>query len=240
MDIVNGSVMANTLDTEITKTRDYIAQRTNAVTPVDKGGTGSTTAAAARSALGITASNIPASSGNVQSQLDGKLTRTQSQYNADFAARDSQISGLSSGKLDKVGGTITGTLGVNGQLFVGDKPPASFSFVVAYFNGDNRLSAGASSRRWKQDIDREPVMPDLFSVPIAEFAMRQDPDKTRRFGYIAEDLADSPELQRFVVYDDKGLPFSYDMMALLLAQCAQLNEKVTALQARVDELEAGE
>lgn len=205
------------------ETRDIIAQRTAEVTPITKGGTGATSASEARSALGITP------------LLDAKLTRTNSQYNADFASRDTQIAR----KLDKsTGGTVEGTLGVSGAFYVGTRPPASFSYVVAYFNGDNQLCSGASSNRWKQDIVRGPALPNLFAVPLAEFAMRQDADKTRRFGYIAEDLAKSPEMERFVVYDDKGLPFSYDMMALLLAQTAQLHQENTALRDRLDALEA--
>jgi hypothetical protein len=78
MDVVPGSVAANTIDTEINKTRDYIATR---VTPVTHGGTGSTTASAARTALGLasgatavaslglTATLIPSGSGNVQADL---------------------------------------------------------------------------------------------------------------------------------------------------------------------------
>lgn len=57
MDVVSGATPANTLDTEVTKTRDYIAQRTGSTTPipVSRGGTGGATAAAARTNLGIPA-----------------------------------------------------------------------------------------------------------------------------------------------------------------------------------------
>ncbi len=47
MAIVPGSTLANTIHTEINQTRDYIAQRTSAVQPIAKGGTGATTAGAA-------------------------------------------------------------------------------------------------------------------------------------------------------------------------------------------------
>lgn len=199
----------------INKTRDMIAQLKAWVT-------------SQISSINLTWGSITgtlSAQSDLQTALNAKLTRSSAQYTADFASRDNQISN----KLDKAGGTITGTLGVNGQLFVGDKPPASFSFVVAYFNGDNRLSAGASSRRFKDGIIHDPEIPDMFSVPIAEYEMTEDPDRTRRFGYIAEDLADS-DLERFVVYDEDGIPFSYDMMALLLAQCAQLDKRLRALE----------
>lgn len=57
MAIVAGTAQANTIDTEINRSRDYIAQRTSAVTPITKGGTGATTAAAARTNLGCAATS---------------------------------------------------------------------------------------------------------------------------------------------------------------------------------------
>jgi hypothetical protein len=53
MDLVLGSELANTLDTIENQTRDYIAQRTYPVQPIEKGGTAATTAAAARINLGL-------------------------------------------------------------------------------------------------------------------------------------------------------------------------------------------
>ena len=54
--IMTGNEQANTLDTEINFTRDEIARRgRRAVTPVTEGGTGATTTAAARAALGAQA-----------------------------------------------------------------------------------------------------------------------------------------------------------------------------------------
>ena len=60
--IMTGNEQANSLDTEINRTRDEIARRgRRAVTPITEGGTGATTASAApRSAASIAASQ-PAS-----------------------------------------------------------------------------------------------------------------------------------------------------------------------------------
>lgn len=53
MAIVNGATtQAKDIDTEINRTRDYVAQRTSAVTPVNRGGTGAQNAATARTNLG--------------------------------------------------------------------------------------------------------------------------------------------------------------------------------------------
>jgi hypothetical protein len=51
MPILDGSEQADDIDLHINETRDLIAQRTNAVTPVLKGGTGATDAAGARANL---------------------------------------------------------------------------------------------------------------------------------------------------------------------------------------------
>lgn len=54
---VQGNVPASTIDTEINRLADWTAERTDDITPVDKGGTGASTAAAARNALGVPARN---------------------------------------------------------------------------------------------------------------------------------------------------------------------------------------
>src|SRR5690606_23793059 len=53
MDVLTGNEDRRLGYDEINKTRDYIADRTSEVTPIAKGGTGATTAAAARINLGI-------------------------------------------------------------------------------------------------------------------------------------------------------------------------------------------
>ena len=58
MDILTGSEQADDIDEEMNVTRDYIAQRTQQpgdALPISKGGTGASSAAAARTALGVPA-----------------------------------------------------------------------------------------------------------------------------------------------------------------------------------------
>lgn len=57
LDLVAGTVLANTIDTEINKSRDYTAQDRVAVRSVARGGTGSNTAAGARTNLGAAATS---------------------------------------------------------------------------------------------------------------------------------------------------------------------------------------
>jgi hypothetical protein len=243
MDIVPGTALANTIDTEINKTRDYIAQRTAAVTPLEKGGTGSTTAAAARTALGITASNIPmGGGGNVEAAINARLVKTQTEYGNDFAYRDAQIGS----KLPLTGGTVTG------HIWIPNSSPADSGYTVAYINGDGRISRGASSRRYKTDITDAPDMGDLFAMPLREYRMRQDGpeppttpvDSVPRIGYIAEELLDTAAA-RFVVWRD-GEVESIDFIALLMAQNVQLHEengiaaqRIAQMEDRIARLEAG-
>lgn len=118
MQIMTGTELANTLDTEVNLTRDYIAQRTSAVTPIAKGGTGATSASAARTALGLSAANTPSNgvlgtgngTNNLQADIEylwtTKLTKTAGQYNADLAYRDALITD----RVAKSGDTMTGHL----------------------------------------------------------------------------------------------------------------------------------
>ncbi len=242
MPIMSGSELANTLDTEINLTRDFIAQRTATVTPVAKGGTGATNATAARTALGITAVNIPTNGSNVQNDIDGlavtKLSLTTSQYNNDFSFRDSNIAAALSGannafaradeKVAKTGDTMSG------NLFLPNSSAATSSFTVCYINGDGRVSRGSSSRRYKKNIREAGGLGNLFAAPLREYRMRVDgnmpDDGEYHVGYIAEELVDT-DMERFVVYVDDQVE-SIDFIALLLAQTAQLNQRLVALEAR--------
>ncbi|PRB01744.1 hypothetical protein [Microbacterium sp. MYb64] len=132
-----------------------------------------------------------------------------------------------------VGGTTTAT----GDIFTPNATPAVTAYTNAYINGDGRLSKGASSARYKVNI--EPVDPASLGPifpQLNEFEMRSDPDHTVRIGHIAEHLAADPALQRFVVYaeiDGEPLPDSIDFISLLLAQTAQLQQRVVTLEAQV-------
>jgi len=227
MDPMLGTEPAETIDQRINYALDMIAggpanwkpdvtlpasKIGDGTVPIANGGTAAATAAGARTNLDVFAKGETYNRGTID---------------AAFSARDATIAS----KLPLAGGTVTGDLGVAGNLYVGTHPPATSGYVVAYINGDNRIAGGASSQRFKHDIVRDPELPDLFVVPLAEFVMDGDETETRRFGYIAEDLADSP-LKRFVVYEENGAPYSYDMIALLLAQVAQLHARVAELEAR--------
>lgn len=250
MDLVAGSTEAKTIDTEINKTRDYLAQRTSAVTPVAKGGTGATTASAARTNLDIPTFPIDASS--VVTFTDatagvnqiprynttGKLA-TNTPTAAGHAANKSYVDGAVTDRVAKTGDTMSG------HLWLPASSPALSGYTNAYIDGDGRVSRGASSERFKKYISKvDPsilgdIFPDLFT-----FQMRQG-DGSWKFGYIAERLAESEALAPFVVWettpdgkqlelDDAGkpVPLSIDFIALLLSQVAQLHRRLQALESQ--------
>lgn len=146
MDLVPGTALANTIDTELIKTRDYIAQgklkdgallpsKINGTVPITKGGTGSTSAAAARTALGVTAKNTPTTSADVQTDLD---------YLAN--SRPWAASRITPGTF-KTGGAYTfpEALWAVG-IFCPQAPPAQGAYAVAYIDGTGRLCKGAAGR----------------------------------------------------------------------------------------------
>jgi hypothetical protein len=259
---------------EITKTRDYIAQRTSAVTPIEKGGTGQTTAAAARAALGaddagnITKGILPTVRGgtgvsNVYSNTapteanglvvvgsNGALRRGAGAMNPAYIPTlpISRIDGLQDsidtlqGGINDVRGGLNGKLNtsggvVTGDIFLPNASPANVQYAVAYLNGDGRISRGASSERYKEQITEiDPAdLGDIFPA-LHRFQMR-DGDGTWRYGWIAERLAEHHDQAAFVVRDEDGRPDSIDFIALLIAQNSQLIALVDDLRARIARLE---
>jgi hypothetical protein len=71
----------------------------------------------------------------------------------------------------------------------------------------------------------------VFVVPIASYVMKEDEDRTRRYGPIAEDLHADECTRGFVVYDAEGRPESFDMISYLMAAVAQLHARVQELEA---------
>lgn len=245
MELVAGSAMANTIDTAVNQTRDYIAERTAAVTPVDKGGTGANTAAGARANLGVQTA-VDDTAAATASATEGKLVRygTGGRINvgapntgSNAATKDyvdGRVASVAAG-VPADGGTFTG------QVYFPNATAATSGYVVAYLNEDGRLSRGASSERYKTDI--VPIDPDELGDVWPQLVSYRmiDGDGTAHIGYIAERLDEHPDQQPFVVYGalpDEHIPESIDFIALLMAQNAQLHQHLDLLAQRLDALEA--
>lgn len=262
MAVVDGAVtQANTIDTEINKTRDYIAnghvrwKPSLSPLPIGKGGTNATTAAAARTALGL-ALPIPIASGGT-----GGTTKAQAQTNLGLVP--TATSADAEGKIPvytAAGQLATGTPTssghaankayvdaqtppafnggtVSGQILLPNAFAASSSYVVAYLNGDGRISRGASSRRYKKNIRNAPgrLFSPVLRLTARVFNWRKEvgPDDHDEVGLIAEEVAEI--LPWLVVDDAEGRPDAvrYEMLGLALLPIVQdLAERVAKLEAR--------
>lgn len=229
--LVDGATTpANTIDDEINRTRDLLAERTSnmdfapkvhkhsatditsGTLPVARGGTG-------RANVGSSAaSNVGAGGLGLVAvrESDGVLFRA--------------AGALAPGYIPK---TLTFD-----NIFLPSSTAATSSYTVAYINGDGRVSRGASSERYKEQIERiDPAQLGDLWPDLHRFQMI-DGDGTWKYGYIAEHLAESDDLHPFVVYaehDDELVPDSIDFIALLIAQNAQLHQRVAALEAKHDD-----
>ncbi|MGP6171982.1 hypothetical protein ACTU6V_12340 [Microbacterium sp. A204] len=259
MDLVPGTALANTIDTEINKTRDYIVQRLASKIaalwplPINRGGTGKTTVAEARAALGVWA-NSGATAPNTTPSLGWNGARLQYEIPGYVGAVNlANLSDISGGSyLPLSGGTVTG------HIYVPNSVAATDGYTVAYINSDGRVSRGASSERYKKYISEiDPATLGDIWPNLVKYQMRQG-DGSWKYGYIAERLAENPDQQPFVIYqtapvldenadtttrpaldaDGNPVPESIDFIALIMAQNAQLHTELVALRARVDALEA--
>ncbi|MBD3941947.1 hypothetical protein IF188_09595 [Microbacterium sp. NEAU-LLC] len=182
----------------INKTRDYIVTMFNTLIAkvwplgISKGGTGATTGAAARTNIGAVEDGIGTGLAFYSPGFGRIAFRAPGVSNGS----ELQLVGTGGSYLPLSGGTLSG------NLYLPAATPASSSYTVCYLNGDGRVSKGASSRRYKDEIT--PVAPealgDLFPQ-LHSFVMKDDPSRTVRTGYIAEDLDASPALRPFVVYE---------------------------------------
>lgn len=241
MDVVLGTEDIRNSYDEINKTRDYIAQRTSAVTPVLKGGTGATTASGARANLGLTTMDQAITPSTiVQRDTNASIAADyvyvgQAPVLAQHATPKSYVDAAIASKADdsntvhRTGDTMTG------QLYLPNSFAAASGFTVCYINGDGRVSRGSSSRRYKKYIHDAPALGDLFAAPLREYQMRADgvmpDDGVKHIGYIAEELVDT-DMERFVVIVNDQVE-SIDFIALLLAQNAQLNARLSALEDKL-------
>lgn len=223
---------------DINLTRDLIAQRTDkpgTPRPVAKGGTGATDAAGARTNLDVPSNAKAVLSKNDTNHIEFdwnsstatlRLTAYVDGINVGALAYTTDIPS-GDGYLPLSGGTVTG------NVYLPNATPAASGYTVAYLNNDGRISKGASSERYKGDVTEiDPAsLGDIFPA-LHSYTHKEDDTHHTRYGWIAERLAEHPDQETFVVYDLDGRPDSIDFIGLLIAQNAQLHQRITELEER--------
>ncbi|KRC60923.1 hypothetical protein ASE14_08155 [Agromyces sp. Root81] len=210
MDVVPGTASVRQGYDEDNKTRDYIAQRTNAVQPIAKGGTGSTTAADARSALGVPSTT------ELTTGLAGKSPAGHTHNVSELGA------GTVNGDLGATGKlSAQGNIEHNGQIYSpGTRNRTVSTNYASVYSGDGGwMGIPPSSRRFKTEIQpwQEDAARILGIMPVT-YRLKSDVAELGdaapvRVGFIAEDLIDAG-LEEFVPTnidpdsDDFGLPIS--------------------------------
>lgn len=232
------------------KTRDYIAERTSAVQPVAKGGTGATTPAEARTNLGINlgagnlaeANKVPVY--NAASQLT-TATPTLAGHAAPKSYVDTRVGAPPS--VSATGDVYAGgNLRTPGRVLAvavrGTEVASNYASV--YVDGNGWFGITPSAERFKQDITPHPyTLEQAIAVQVVSYRLRnavaENPAAAGEVGVIAEQLIDAG-LREFVVFDDEGNTQSvaYDRLALVaLGGLQQLADIVADLAARVAQLE---
>lgn len=251
MDVLNPStaLVKNGAD-EINKTRDYISQRTSAVQPIAKGGTGATTAAAARTALGIIASNIPSTGAGVQADLNflasskSPVGHTHAGLYSGAALFEYQASGNQFYTATKVG--INNELTVVGPIYSphGRANPVSSSWVAAALDSAGRLGVQPSARRFKKNVRTYEYTDEQLDAFLAlldrVYQLRAfiegAPTSPDLLGWIAEEVLEAG-FGELVAFDDDEQPLTinYAMAVIPLHALAKRQARqITALAARLD------
>lgn len=232
MALTAGTVAANTIDTEINQTRDYIAQRTSTVTPVTKGGTGSTNAAGARTALGITPGNIGAPATAVGGLEFTTPGFNRLSFNAPGVTGGTEIALMYhvDAKVSKAGDTMTG------DLYLASASAVTTSYAAMYRNGDGRVGLTPSALKYKKDI--EDYDGSALGLRPVTYVLKEDERQEVRLGVIADE---ANEIEPFLVIHENGEveSFKYELLAVaLLKDVQRLAAQNEALVARIEALEA--
>ncbi|RZU64611.1 hypothetical protein EV379_0914 [Microterricola gilva] len=257
MDVVPGASDRRQGYDEINKTRDYIADRTSAVTPIAKGGTGAITAAAARTALDVPKKgDVPTSAAftslsNAVGTKVGKLGNDIIELDWDVDGLIMLINGFTQGKIVTTGrpqgfyrnGEALNT-GGNGLASPGARGQTiTTNYASIYADGSGVFGIPGSTRAMKKDLtewshEDAARFLELVSAYHGRYLTDFDDSPIRPF-MIVDEFEDAG-FEQFVVYDadgiGQGLHYELVTVALLAvaklhaAQLADIDGRVTALE----------
>lgn len=245
-----GTEPASDLDAWVNYCLDIIAQRTSTVTPVAKGGTGATTPAAARAALGA----VEALGGAIRIRWEGSSLNFVPAINGvdtspllrhDQAASTYATAGSVSGMQSQIDGVRGGqhSSDVYNRVLGG-------SYRSLYTDTSGLIGWVSSTRRHKKNIRPADVDPAaVLAMELVTFLYKVEVDTDRegitQWGLIAEDL-DELGLHWLVDYGDGDRPegVRYDRLALALlpalqhvaARAEAAHDRLTAIETHLDAL----
>ena len=198
MELVDGASLANTLDTEDNKSRDYIAQFFRAAKAYVDQKVG---------AISLTW---------------GAITGKPSRFATTWSLVDDKPSLVSLGYFnDRLAPGANQPIYVQGNV-------VSSSYVAMYRNGDGRVGISPSALRFKKFITDHPyTLDDACAVRPVNYHLKAEvygnADAPAEIGVIAEDLIEAG-LGEFVAYDDAGEPLSVHYERLALVALGALRE----------------
>lgn len=234
MDLVPGTAQANTLDTEVNKTRDYIAQRIKttrqwvtdtigALWPLSiaRGGTGATTAKGAAVAISAWRNSGAVAPG--ETPLMG-FNGTRIQYEIPGYVFPTEIARMAD-------------IPTYSGIYEGYLSPAIYSRSLsnwrsAAIQSDGTLGQTSSARRFKDNIAPLDITDDeLARLQLVEFDWKAD--GSHDVGLIADDVAEV--LDWAVFHDENGLVqgIHYERLAFALLPVVQrLAQRVSDLEGK--------
>lgn len=213
-----------------------------AIVPIAKGGTGASTAAAARTALGAAATAHNHDASNITSGTISRPVSTTGTVNGSSIGVGGTGKGFDgAGNMYAAGGNFSGHI----VSPAGRATPVTSSYVSAYFNGDGRLGIDPSARRFKRDIrEHGYTLAQLQAIELVTYRLieavnEQGDEADILVGVIAEQLVEIG-LGEFVVLDSEGAPLTVDYARLALVAIGALQEvagRLDSIEARVKALE---
>ena len=118
--------------------------------------------------------------------------------------------------------------------------PAGASPLTVMCGSDGKLSANASSRRFKHDIKPiDKASEAILALKPVSFRYNNDSTNTPWFGLIAEDVAQVNE--DLIVRDKEGKPFGVryeEVNAMLLNEFLKEHKKIEEQQASISQLKS--
>lgn len=250
MNIVDGATTeARNIDTEINRTRDYIAD-----------GAGATSGnvyskAVKRDANGRIrfSTGVDADQGATKWYVDTTLADAIDGIDVTWEALTGKPSSFPSSWSQVADKPTLVSLGYfNDRLAPGASSPiyvrgdvVTNSYVAMYRNGDGRVGISPSARRFKKNIVSRPyTLDDALAIDVVNYQLRADvygsTDAPVEVGVIAEQLIDAG-LGEFVVYDEDGDPLSvhYERIALVaLGALRDVSDALDVLADRIEQMEA--